>query len=130
MNRTRSLWMLAVVAGASCVWWTGLRADDEVAVAPPSNQTAELLARIEKLERRVQTLEQRTQAIHHTAVAPVVTDEWVSPTPLSPPALQPNQPQFGIVYQLKRFIPDPPTENQSAPAKPKYFTSGGVEIRR
>jgi hypothetical protein len=58
MNRTRSLWMLAVVAGASCVWWTGLQADDNAATAPSSGQVAELLARIEKLERRVETLEQ------------------------------------------------------------------------
>ena len=63
MVRTRSLWMLAVVAGASCVWWTGLRADDKAAPTPPSSQTAELLARIEKLERRVETLEQSRQAV-------------------------------------------------------------------
>ena len=62
MNRTRSWWMLAVVAGASCVWWTGLRADDEAAIAPPSSQITELLARIEKLERRVEALEGRRQA--------------------------------------------------------------------
>ena len=62
MVRSRSLWMLAVVAGASCVWWTGLRADDEAAVAPPASQITELLARIEKLERRVEALEGRPQA--------------------------------------------------------------------
>ncbi len=127
MTRTRSLWMLAVVAGALCVWWTGLRADDATAVAPPSGQTAELLARIEKLERRVEALEGKTFAIQPSTHAQVGTDEWVSPIP---PASQPTQPQFGIVYQLKRFIPDPPTANQSAPAGPKSVTSGGVEIRR
>jgi outer membrane murein-binding lipoprotein Lpp len=62
MIRTRSLWMLAVVIGASCVWWTGLRADDDAAIASPSSQVAELLARIEKLERRVEALEGRPQA--------------------------------------------------------------------
>ena len=112
MNRTRSLWVLAVLAGVSCVWWTGLRADDKVASAPPSDQTAVLLSRIEKLEQRVQTLEQKTQAIHQVAVAPVVADEWVSPAPLATPAPPPSQPHFGIVYQLKRFIPDSPAEVQ------------------
>lgn len=127
MNRIRSLWMLAVVAGASCVWWTGLRADDEVVIAPPSFQVAEVLARIEKLERRVEALETRPRAIQQSTHAVATADEWVSPVP---PASQPNQPQFGIVYQLKRFIPDPPTAKQPAPDGKKYFMSGGVEIRR
>ncbi len=112
MNRTRSLWILAVLAGASCVWWTGLRADDKTEATPPTDQTGELLARIEKLERRVQTLEQETQAIHQVAVAPIAVDEWVSPAPLATPAPPPSQPHFGIVYQLKRFIPDSPAEVQ------------------
>ena len=127
MARARSLWMLAVVAGALCVWWTGLRADDATTVARPLNQTADLLARIEKLERRVEDLEGKAFAVQQSTHAQVGTDEWVSPIP---PASQPTQPQFGIVYQLKRFIPDPPPANQSAPAGPKSATSGGVEIRR
>ena len=109
MNRPRLFWMLAVVAGVSCVWWTGLRADDDDATvaAPPSNQIAELLARIEKLERRVQVLEAKPSAIQQSTHAVATTDEWVSP---APPASNPSQPQFGIVYQLKRFVPDPPIE--------------------
>lgn len=62
MNRTRSLWMLAAAIGASCVWWTGLRADEATEVSSPSSQIAELLARIEKLERRVEAFEGRQQA--------------------------------------------------------------------
>lgn len=131
MNRTRSLWMLAVLLGISCVWWTGLRADDVAVIAPPSDQTVELLARIEKLELRVQTLEKRTQAIHQVAVAPVVADEWVSPAPLGTPVPSPSQPQFGIVYQLKRFIPDPPTEKDSGRARQEFNSIfGGMGIHR
>ena len=107
MNRPRLFGMLAVVAGASCVWWTGLRADDATVAAPPSNQIAELLARIEKLERRVEVLEAKPRAIQQSNHAVATTDEWVSP---APPASNPSQPQFGIVYQLKRFVPDPPIE--------------------
>ncbi len=62
MYRTPSWWMMAVVAGATCVWWTGLRADDEAAVAPPSSQITDLLARTEKLERRVEALEAKSIA--------------------------------------------------------------------
>ncbi len=61
MVRTRSLWMLAVVAGASCVWWTGLRADDKAAPAQ-TDQIAQLLARIETLEKRIAVLEGKEQA--------------------------------------------------------------------
>ncbi|MBC8116892.1 MAG: hypothetical protein H7062_21055 [Candidatus Saccharimonas sp.] len=129
MTRTRLLWLLAVVAGASCIWWTGLRADDVTAVAPPLSQAADLLARIEKLERRVQTLEGRPHAVQLSTHAQTAADEWVSP---APPASPPNQPQFGIVYQLKRFIPEPPSANQPVPtgAGQKPLTFGDVEIRR
>lgn len=78
MNRTRSLWMLAVVAGASCVWWTGLRADDEAVFAPPSSQVAELLARIEKLERRVEALEGKQQASRQIDTLFVPTGGWLT----------------------------------------------------
>ena len=128
MNRTRSLWMLAVVAGASCIWWTGLRADDEAAAAPPSSQTAELLARIEKLERRVETLETKSivapvQQTHVVATA----DEWVSS---APPAAQTSQPQFGIVYSLKRIVPETPVRKLEMRNGQPVFRSGGVEFTR
>ncbi len=91
MNRARSLWILAVLAGASCVWWTGLRADDTAAVAPPSDQTAELLARIEKLERRVSEIEGKQQAARQidTLFAPV--GGWLAaPAGEAKPALPPG----------------------------------------
>ncbi len=84
MNRPRLFWMLAVVAGASCVWWTGLRADDATVTAPPSNQIAELLARIEKLERRVETLEDRRQAVRQIDTLFVPAGGWL-PTPAVEP---------------------------------------------
>lgn len=128
MSRTRSLWMLAVVAGASCIWWTGLRADDEAAVAPPSSLIAELLARIEKLERRVETLEKKpiaavVQQTHVVATA----DEWVSS---APPVSQPTQPQFGIVYSLKRIVPETPVQKPEMRDGKPVYRFGGVEFNR
>ena len=82
MNRTRSWWMLAVVAGASCVWWTGLRADDAAAVAPPSSQITDLLARIEKLERRVEALEGRQQASREVDSIFVPAGGWLATPPV------------------------------------------------
>lgn len=129
MNRTRSLWMLSAVVGTSCVWWVGLRADEGSVTTPPSNRVVELLARIEKLERRVETLESRPQAVQQSTHTQAVVDEWLSPLPPSP---SPSQPQFGIVYQLKRFTPEPSNANPPAPAgtAQKPPTAGGVEIRR
>ncbi len=81
MNRTRSWWMLAVVAGASCVWWTGLRADDEAAIALSSSPITELLARIEKLERRVETLEGSKQASREVDFIFVPAGGWLATPP-------------------------------------------------
>ena len=127
MNRPRLFWMLAVVAGVSYFWWTGLQADDGTQVAPPSNRIAELLARIEKLERRVQVLETKPSAIQQSTHAVATTDEWVWP---APPASNPSQPQFGIVYQLKRLIPETTPVNQPAADGKLRFRSGGIEITR
>ena len=128
MNRTRSWWMLAVVAGASCVWWTGLRADDEAAVAPPANQITELLARIEKLERRVDTLEAKPIAtpVQQTYVV-ATADEWVSSTP---PAPQTSRPQFGIVYSLKRIVPETPAQKPEIRNGQPVYRFGGIEFNR
>jgi len=119
--------MLAVVAGVSGVWWTGLQADDVAAIAPPSRQIAELLARIEKLERRVEALETKPLPIQQSVHAVATTDEWVAP---ASPVPQSNQPQFGIVYQLKRFIPETPAANQPATDGKRRFRSGGIEFNR
>lgn len=78
MNRIRSWWMLAVVAGASCVWWTALRADDEATAAPPPSQVAELLARVEKLERRVEALEGRQQASREIDILIAPAGGWLT----------------------------------------------------
>ncbi len=128
MSRTRSWWMLAVVAGASCVWWTGLRADDDAAVTPSSSQITDLLARIEKLERRVETLEAKPIAapIQQTHVV-ATADEWVSS---APPAPQTSQPQFGIVYSLKRIVPETPIQQPEMRNGKPVYRFGGVEINR
>ena len=47
---------LALV-GATCVWFTTLRANDEPAELPQPDQVAQLLTRIEKLEKRITALE-------------------------------------------------------------------------
>ena len=73
--------MLAIVAGVSSVWWTGLRAEDKAAPGPPSSQTAELLARIEKLERRVETLEQNRQAVRQIDTQFVPAAGWLNGRP-------------------------------------------------
>ena len=128
MYRTPSWWMMAVVAGATCVWWTGLRADDEAAVAPPSSQITDLLARTEKLERRVEALEAKSIAppIQQTHVV-ATADEWVSP---AHPAPQTSQPQFGIVYSLKRIVPEAPVQKPEMRDGKPVYRFGGVEFNR
>ena len=127
MASWRTVLTLVIVAGGILALMTVSQADENPKPSSSPDRIAQLLARIEQLERRVQALEGRPQAIQQSTHVQVGTDAWVSPIP---PVSQPSQPQFGIVYQLKRFTPDPPTANQSAPAGPKSVTSGGVEIRR
>ncbi len=62
MFRTGSLLGLAGVACAMFFWFTKLRANDEAVSSAPTDQIAQLLARVEKLERRVEALETKQQA--------------------------------------------------------------------
>ena len=141
MNRTRSLWMLAVVAGASCVWWTGLRADDEAAVAPPSSPITELLARIEKLERRVETLEGSKQASREVDSVFVPAGGWLATPPSdAKPGLghgtlivpQRNERPAGGVFLPRHveFTPDPPSPNQPTRVGKPVDKFGGVGFTR
>ncbi len=141
MNRTRSWWMLAAVAGASCVWWTGLRADDEAAVAPPSSQITDLLARIEKLERRVEALEGRQQASREVDSVFVPAGGWLATPPVETKSglahgtlVVPQQAErpAGGVFLPRHVVITPETPNEK-PVKPNgqsVFRSGGVEFTR
>ena len=59
-----------------------MRADDEAAVAPPASQTTDLLARIEKLERRVEALEGRQQASREVDSIFVPAGGWLATPPV------------------------------------------------
>lgn len=141
MNRTRSLWMLAVVAGASCVWWTGLKADDAAVVAPPSNQIAELLARIEKLERRVEALAGRQQASREVDSVFVPAGGWLAaPQVEAKPGLahgtliapqQAERPAGGVFFPRHVVIsPETPNEKPEMRNGQPVYRFGGVEIIR
>ena len=125
----RTVLTLVVVAGGTLALMAVSQADEDSKADSSPDRIAQLLSRIEQLERRVQALEGRPPAVQQSTHTQAAADEWVSPAPA---ASQPNQPQFGIVYQLKRFIPEPPPAKQLAPGvtgqKPTTF--GGVEIRR
>ena len=102
MNRTRSLWMLAIVAGVSSVWFTASHADEESATPAQTDQIAQLLARIEMLEKRITVLEDKEQAARQVNA---IFTPW---TPQMVPQSEPL-PGGAIIY--------PP---QSAePARPK-----------
>ena len=125
----RTVLTLIVVTGGTLALMTVTQADEDPKPDSSPDRIAQLLSRIEKLEQRVQALEGRPPAVQQSTHVQAAVDEWVSP---APPASQPNQPQFGIVYQLKRFIPELPPASQIAPgvAGQKPLTFGGVEIRR
>lgn len=126
MASWRNVLALVVVTGGTLMLMALSKADEASKPGSSPDRIAQLLLRIEQLERRVQTLEGRPHAIQQSTHAQIDTDEWVSP---APPASQPNQPQFGIVYQLKRFTPDLPSTNQSAPDGIKNIF-GGMGIHR
>ena len=134
MNRVRSWWMLAVVAGASCVWWTGLRADDEATVAPPASQITDLLARIEKLERRVEALEGRQQASRDVDAVFVPAGGWLAtPQGEAKPGLthgtlvvpqKDERPSGGVFFPRHvQFTPETPSE--SSPSRDALRFSTG-----
>ncbi|MEK6259724.1 MAG: hypothetical protein AABP62_13990 [Planctomycetota bacterium] len=129
MASWRTVLTLVIVAGGILALMAVSQADENPKPGSSPDRIAQLLARIEQLERRVQTLEGGPQAVQQSTHAQTAADEWVSP---APPASPLNQPQFGIVYQLKRFIPEPPSANQPVPtgAGQKPLTFGDVEIRR
>ena len=133
--------MLAVVAGASCVWWTGLRADDEAAVAPPSSQITDLLARIEKLERRVEALDGRQQASREVDSVFVPAGSWLaSPQGEAKPGLahgtlivpqKDERPSGGVFFPRHVVItPETPNEKPVVRNGQSVFRSGGVEFNR
>lgn len=127
MASWRSVMTLVAVTGGTLALMAVSQADEDSKADSSPDRIAQLLSRIEQLERRVQILEGKSQAVQQSTHTQTAADEWVSPVLPSP---QPNQPQFGIVYQLKRFTPDLPNTNQPTPEGKKYFMSGGVEIRR
>lgn len=141
MNRTMSWCVLAVVAGASCVWWTGLRADEAAAVTSPANQVEELLARIEKLERRVQSLEVRQQALHEVDAVFEPAGGWlVAPPNESNPgttsgsatAPRPSERPAGGVFLPRHIVtkPETPEEKPLTREGPSALPFGGVRITR
>ena len=98
MVRTRSLWMLAVVAGVSCVWFTASRADEEPAAPAQPDQIAQLLARIETLEKRIAVLEGKEQAARQVNAIFAPANPWApqmnhQPLPLNGGAIV-YPPQF------------------------------------
>ena len=61
MARFRSFIVAAGLVGVSTVWFTTSRANEEpVSATTPVNQAAQLLERIEKLEKRIAVLEEQS----------------------------------------------------------------------
>ena len=63
MTRSQKMSVAVCVLGASCLCLTLLRADEKLSSGASDDRVAQLLARIEKLERRVETLEQGRLAV-------------------------------------------------------------------
>ena len=77
-NRSRSLFALACIVGISCVWMTLLRADEQSPTKGSDDRVAQLLARIERLERRVETLEGNRQAARQIDSILVPAGGWLA----------------------------------------------------
>lgn len=77
-NRSRSFIGLACVVGISCAWMTLLRADDASSTKASDDRVAQLLARIEKLERRVESLEGNRQAAREIDSILVPAGGWLT----------------------------------------------------
>ncbi len=116
--------ILALTVCGTLAMLASTRASEDAQATPPADPLAPLLARIEKLERRIDVLESRQQAIQQSHHVFATSDDWLPPTPV--PASNPNQPQFGIVYQLKRLVPEAPSDKKTA----GKVRSGGIEITR
>ena len=99
-----------------------MRADDAAAIAPPSSQITELLARIEKLERRVEALEGRQQASREVDAVFVPAGGWLATPPSeAKPGLahgtlivpqQAERPAGGVFFPRHvQFTPEASPEN-------------------
>ena len=63
MTRSQKVSLTVFLLGAPCVWMSLLRADDTSSSGASDDRAKQLLARVEKLERRVETLEQGRHAV-------------------------------------------------------------------
>lgn len=123
----RTVLTLIIVTGGTLALMAVSQADEQPSTTSSPDRITQLLSRIEQLERRVQALETKPTAIQQSTHAVATTDEWVAP---ASPVPQSNQPQFGIVYQLKRIIPETPATNQPTADGKLRFRSGGIEFNR
>jgi hypothetical protein len=84
MNRSRSLIALACIVGVSCAWMTMLRADDANSTKGNDDPVAQLLGRIEALERRVEALEGNLQAAQQVDSILVPAGGWLTAPNVEP----------------------------------------------
>lgn len=129
MASWRNVLVLVVVTGGTMTLMAWSKADEVSIPGSSPDRLAHLLLRVEQLERRVESLEGRPREIQQSTLARIGADQWVTP---APPAPQPSPPQFGVVYQLKRFVPESPLAPLPSPgvAGQNPLPFGGVEIRR
>ena len=81
MTRSQKMSLTVFLLGAPCVWMSLLRADDKSSSVAGDDPVKQLLARIEKLERRVETLEQSRQAVRQIDAQFVPAAGWFSGRP-------------------------------------------------